>query len=55
MRKYKKASDVIPTKEMLDILAEQIFDLERDNDLLRGQITELTHKMDFVMGFLLLK
>lgn len=34
---------------MLDALANKIFDLEKDNDLLRGQITELTHKMDFLM------
>lgn len=34
---------------MLNDLAIKQAELERDNDLLRAQVTELTHKIDFVM------
>lgn len=47
---YYNGSDRIMSKfageEMLNDLAQKSFDLEKDNDLLRGQITELTRKME---------
>lgn len=46
---YFQAVELEALYFMLDGLAQKNFDLEKDNDLLRGQITELTHKMDFVM------
>lgn len=42
----------VSSEEMLNDLALKQADLDKDNDLLRSQITELTHKMEEITVFL---